>query len=102
MLLKNIVPRVFKESYQNAYLPIYEILKNYVSTDVIVKNIERSIGKMARDLEVAITEAEETQKIKPLSSWKDLYFEKDAKGNYRMRDRIANKKLLSIAKVMAT
>lgn len=100
-LLKNIVPRVFKESYQNAYLPIYEILKNYVSTDMIVKNIERSIGKMARDLEVAIMEAEETQKIKPLSSWKDLYFEKDAKSNYRMRDRIANKKLLSIAKVMA-
>ena len=100
-LLRNIVPRVFTESYQNAYLPIYEILKNYVSTDVIVKNIERSIGKMARDLEVAIMEAEESRKIKPLSSWKDTYFEKDAKGNYRMRDRIANKKLLSVAKVMA-
>lgn len=100
-LLKNIVPRAFEASYYNAYLPIYEILKSYVSTEKIVKNIERSIGNMARDLETAIMDAEQEKKIKPLSSWKDAYFEKDAKGNYRMRDRIANKKLLSVAKIMA-
>lgn len=100
-LLKNIVPRAFEASYYNAYLPIYEILKSYVSTEKIVKNIERSIGNMARDLEAAIMDAEQEKKIKPLSSWKDAYFEKDAKGNYRMRDRVANKKLLSVAKIMA-
>ncbi len=100
-LLKNVVPRAFEVSYYNAYLPIYEILKSYVSTEKIVKNIERSIGNMARDLEAAIMDAEQEKKIKPLSSWKDAYFEKDAKGNYRMRDRIANKKLLSVAKIMA-
>ena len=56
---------------------------------------------MARDLKDAIVAAEQEQKIKPLSSWKDMYFEKDDKNNYRMRDRIANKKLLSISHVMA-
>ena len=100
-LLKNIVPRVFKESYENSYRPIYEILKEYTEADTIVNNIERSIGGMARDLKEAITVAEQEQKIKPLSNWKDAYFEKDAKDNYRMRDRIANKKLFSLSNVMA-
>ena len=100
-LLDNIVPRVFKESYENAYRPIYEILKDYTEADTIVKNIERSIGGMARDLKDAIVVAEQEQKIKPLSSWKDTYFEKDNHNNYRMKDRIANKKLLSLSHVMA-
>ncbi len=99
-LLQNVVPRVFKESYENAYAPIYEILKEYTDAQVIVKNIERSIGGMARDLKDAIAEALAEQKIKPLSAWKDIYFEKDAKGNYRLKDRVANKKLLSLAHVM--
>ena len=99
-LLKNIVPRVFRESYENAYRPIYEILKDYTDTDTIVKNIERSIGGMARDLKDAIATAEQEQKIKPLSNWKDTYFEKDNHDNYRMRDRVANKKLLSLSHVM--
>ncbi len=100
-LLSNIVPRAFKESYENAYAPIYEILKEYTDAQVIVKNIERSIGCMARDLKEAITEALTEQKIKPLSAWKDTYFEKDSRGNYRLKDRVANKKLLSLAYVMA-
>ncbi|MBQ3432742.1 UvrD-helicase domain-containing protein, partial [Candidatus Saccharibacteria bacterium] len=70
-LLQNVVPRVFKESYENAYAPIYEILKEYTDAQMIVKNIERSIGGMARDLKDAITEALAEQKIKPLSAWKD-------------------------------
>ena len=51
-------------------------------------------------MKLAIVEAESTEKVKPLSDWKDKYFEKDEKGNYRLRDRVANKKLLSIANVM--
>lgn len=99
-LLKNVVPRAFKESYEKAYRPIYEILKEYLEAEVICKNIERSIGGLARDLKTAIIEAESTEKIKPLTSWKDAYFEKDGRGSYRLRDRIANKKLLSVAWVM--
>ena len=95
-----VVPRVFKESYENAYLPIYNILKNYTSANYIVKNVERSIGILARDLAEAINEAEEKQKITPLSAWRDKYFEKDNNGNWRLKDRVANKKLISIANVM--
>ncbi len=99
-LLKNIVPRKFRESFDGAYGPIFELLKNYLEADMIVGNIERSIGVLARDLKTAILEAESSEKIKPLTSWKDKYFEKDARGNYRLRDRVANLKLASTAKVM--
>ena len=100
-LLKNIVPRAFRESYENAYLPIFDLLKNYAESKPILKNVERSIAGLARDLKDAIADAESLQKIKPLSDWKDKYFEKDENNNYRLKDRIANKKLVSIATVMS-
>lgn len=100
-LLKNVVPRAFKESYDNAYQPIYEILKPYTEGEIIIKGVERSIGEMARDLKAATIEAESLEKIKPLSAWKDKYFEKDDRGNYRLKDVVANKKILSLAGVMA-
>ena len=100
-LLKNVVPRAFKESYENAYQPIYEILGEYTESNVILKGIERSICVLARDLKTAIIDAESSGKIKPLSEWKDKYFEKDQRGNYRLKDRVANKKLLSLANIMA-
>ncbi|MBQ2695151.1 ATP-dependent helicase [Candidatus Saccharibacteria bacterium] len=99
-LLLNIVPRQFRESYDKAYQPIYEILQNYLELDPLLPRVERSIVGLARDLKTAILEAESTEKIKPLSGWKDTYFEKDHKGNYRLKDRVANKKLLSIANIM--
>ena len=104
-LLKNVVPRAFKASYDNAYKPIYEILKNYQDSAPIGKKeplsrFERVISILARDLKEAIIEAESTEKIKPLSEWKDKYFEKDARGNYRLKDIVANKKLLSLSAVM--
>ncbi|MDO4507845.1 MAG: ATP-dependent DNA helicase [Candidatus Saccharibacteria bacterium] len=100
-LLLNVVPRNFTASFSGAYQPIHEILKDYEETDPILKNIERSISGLARDLKEAISVASETSKIKPLTEWKDKYFEKDEKGNYRLRDRVANKKLLSISTVMS-
>lgn len=99
--LLKIVPRVFKASYEAAYRPIFELLKDYAEAPPILKRIERSIAEMARDLAAAMEEAETAQKIRPLSDWKDKYFEKDALGNFRLKDRVANKKLLSVARVMA-
>ncbi|MBR3169143.1 ATP-dependent helicase [Candidatus Saccharibacteria bacterium] len=99
-LLANIVPRQFKPSLENAYRPIYEILNPYENLPTITSGVERSIAYMARDLKSAIALAESTQKIKPLSNWKDNYFEKDEDGGYRLSDRVANKKLLSLAMVM--
>ena len=100
-LLQNVVPRVFKESYENAYLPIYQLLKNYETTKPITGKIERNISIISRDLKEAISLAEATKKIKPLSNWKDTYFEKDEKGNYRLKDLISNRKLLSLSSVMS-
>ena len=99
-LLGNVVPRVYKKSYEEAYRPIYEILKDHREAGVIVKGVERLIGGLVRDLHEAMIEAESTEKIKPLSAWKDKYFEKSARGEYRLKDRVANKKLLSVARVM--
>lgn len=99
-LLANVVPRVFRESHDKAYQPIYEILANYIEVRPILPTVERSIAGLARDLKAAMVEAETSEKIKPLSSWKDKYFEKDEKGNYRLKDRVANKKLASLAKIM--
>ena len=75
-LLKNVVPRAFRESFDNAYQPIYEILKEYTESKPIFGRIQRLIVGLARDLKDAISGAESTEKIKPLSSWKDKYFEK--------------------------
>lgn len=100
-LLKNVIPRKFRESFDRAYQPIYEVLKDYEDTQPILKNIERSIGGLTRDLKDAILESESEEKIKPLTKWRDKYFEKDAEGNYRLKDRIANKKLLSMAGIMS-
>ena len=99
-LLQKIVPRKFKESYENAYAPIYEILQKYEDAKPILSGVERSIAGMSRDLRQAILSAESTEKIGPLSNWKDTYFEKDGKGGYRLADRVANKKLASLAVVM--
>ena len=99
-LLENIVPRKYKPSLENAYQPIYELLKKYEDLEPIVPGVERSIAGMARDLKAAIVEATTIEGIKPLTSWKDDYFEKDGKGNYRLKDRVANMKLASVAGIM--
>ncbi|MBR3052007.1 ATP-dependent helicase [Candidatus Saccharibacteria bacterium] len=98
-LLKQAVPRKFQESMTACYQPIYEILQNYEQVEPIRPRVERSIGVLARGLKNAICEAESAQSIAPLTGWRNEFFEKDARGDYRLKDRVANKKLLSIAQV---
>lgn len=100
-LLQNVVPRNLGTSLKEAYLPIDELLSKYIKNSApILQGIERTIVGLATDLHEAITEALETEKLKPLSSWKDKYFEKDEHGGYRLKDRVANLKLKSVARVM--
>ncbi len=100
-LLNNVVPRNLGASYRDAYQPIDELLAQYAeNSEPILQRIERTIAQLARDLHTAISEALETKKLKPLSSWKDNYFEKDEYGGYRLKDRVANLKLKSVARVM--
>ena len=122
-LLQNVVPRAFKASLDNAYRPIFEVLEQYAEATPFISLRDRKLGRTAlsvsrsetteplsdiernfaivyRKLKDALIEAESTQKIKPLTSWKDEFFEKDEKGNYRLRDRVANLKLKSVAEIM--
>ncbi len=100
-LLRNVVPRKLGESLENAYQPIDELLSKYIEgSEPILRRIERTIVGLARELHEAISEAMETEKLKPLSSWKDKFFEKDGTGGYRLKDRVANLKLKSVAQVM--
>ena len=101
LYLKQIVPRDYKNSLEKAYLPILAELKKFENIPPILKGVERSIKLLINDLDKAVDEATAAEKITPLSSWKDAYFEKDERGNYRLKDRIANKKLASLANVMA-
>ena len=123
-LLENVVPRVFDESYNNAYKPIYDLLKSYSDGTSLVAfkthsrpfgqayslesdtpkspKIERIITILAKDLEQAIQSAELTHQMSLLTKWKNTHFEKTERGEYRLKDRVANKKLLSVASLMGS
>lgn len=100
-LLKKVVPRQYQVSLEQAYQPIDQLLSKYHETAPITKQIERVIAALARDLSAAIVEAEATHSIKALTAWRNGYFEQDAKGNYRLRGLVANKKLLSLSRLMS-
>ena len=88
--LQEVVPRKFKESFENAYQPIFKIIKDHETDKPILKNIERSISILARELKEAIIKAEEMESIAPLTKWRNDNFEKDSQGNYYLKDKIAN------------
>ena len=98
--LLQVVPRNFEKSLNNAYQPIFEILKDHDNDSPILKNIERSICLLSRSLKQAIVSATESQSVAPLTKWRNDNFDKDSTGNYYLKDRIANKKLLSLAHLM--
>lgn len=98
-LLLLAVPRKFQESYDACYHPIFELLQKYADVKPIMPRVERSIGMLARALKQAIYDAESAESVGPLTAWRNEFFEKDGKGNYRLKDRVANKKLLSLANV---
>ena len=98
-LLLMAVPRKFQESFDACYQPIFELLQQYADTEPIRPRVERSIGMLARALKKAICDAESAESVGPLTAWRNDFFEKDGKGNYRLKDRVANKKLLSLSNV---
>ena len=98
-LLLLAVPRKYRESYDACYHPIFELLQQYSNIKPIMPRVERSIGLLARALKQAIYDAESTESVGPLTAWRNEFFEKDGKGNYRLKDRVANRKLLSLANV---
>lgn len=99
-LLQQVVKGSYQKSLDNAYQPIFAILEPFLKLDVIMPGIPRWAKLVADALDNALDEAARKNSVAPLSDWKNDHFEQDEKGNYRLKDRIANKKLLSFANVM--
>ncbi len=105
-ILLAYVPRSkFPVAVEGTYRPILEVLAKYISPEPIVGSIERTANLMARELDQIIKEleAEEKPKLKPLSAWKDKWFEATTENSikaYRLADTVANKKLISLANIM--
>lgn len=109
-ILLGLKPREkFDIALGQVYQPILEILLAKSSPEPIVGSVERIANVLAKDLNKVITEAtaEEKPKLKKLSDWKTKNFEvfirdekhPDAK-SYRLKDHVANLKLLSLANIM--
>ncbi len=102
-ILENAPKRAkFDVAVAEVYQPILAVLAQYIAKDPITGNIERLANVLTRDLNLAIEKAGASEKpsVKLLTAWKTKNIEQDDKGNYRLKDYIANKKLLSLAKIM--
>lgn len=102
-ILETLAPRTkFHDAVAQVYEPILEVLAKHVSTKNIVGDIEPVANILARDLKRTIDAEMEKEKpsVSPLSKWKNNTFEKDDEGHYRLKDRVANKKLLSFGNIM--
>ncbi len=93
----------FPAAVEQVYGPLREALAKYVSKQPIVKGIENEANVYLFELDQIISaeEVKEKPSSSPLSRWKDKRFEKDEDGNYRLKNVVSNKKLLSLASVMA-
>ncbi len=103
-LLQKLKPRQkLTLALEEVYQPLLEALINQSSPDPITGNIERTANILARELADLIKESESSEKpsISPFSKWKTKRFECQADGSYRLKDYIANKKLASLAYIMA-
>ena len=101
-ILDEIIPRMKFEPCVAIYHAVDDVLKEFVSNEPIVKNIEREVNELARSLAKVIEEQEgsEKPKIGPLNKWRSDHFEKDSNNNWRLKNYIANKKLLSFTNVL--
>lgn len=101
-VLSEVVPRMKPANALPIYKRVDDVLKDFVSSQPIIKRIEREANELARTLALAISEVEtaEKPKLKPLSDWRKNYFDKDANGRDRLKNFVANKKLVSLAGVL--
>ncbi|MBR0416098.1 ATP-dependent helicase [Candidatus Saccharibacteria bacterium] len=92
----------FDVGVAEVYAPIMETLAEFTSEKPLAANIEKEVNSLLLELDTIIeTEsAKEKPSISPLTSWKTKRFELDENDNFRLRNRIANKKLLSLSYIM--
>ena len=84
------------------YLKVGEIIAEYISPVPITGKIEKEANHLLLSLEDTISSEEQKEKpsISALTKWRNSLFEKDHENHYRLKNFIANKKLLSLAHVM--
>lgn len=101
--LKNVKKGMkFNVGLTEVYLPIMEVLKSYIGRKPLAPGIDRIASTLLFELNSIIETEEKKEKpsISPLTSWKNKRFELDENGDYRLKDRVANKKLLSLSIIM--
>lgn len=104
LLLEQLQPRAkFDAAITTVYQPLLELLLEFSSEDNIAGGIEPTANLLARELAQIIQteEGKEKPSVSPLTKWKNQRFERNDDGSYRLKDYIANKKLVSFANIMA-
>ena len=104
LILKKIVPRMKFEPALKIYTDALAAIEKYVSSEKIVKWVSREANTIAESLKNTIIEESKKEKpsISALTAWRNKFFEKDANNNYRLKNYVANKKLLSLSNIMAS
>ena len=101
-ILETIKPRIKFEEGVKIYEDAGAVIAKYASPVPITCNIEKEANELLRSLTETIET--ESQKEKPsisaLTKWRSKFFEKDKDDHYRLKNLIANKKLLSFSNVM--
>jgi DNA helicase-2/ATP-dependent DNA helicase PcrA len=88
-------------------LPFYEEVRaklaEFVNDTPIAGKVERIGNALLDSLNDVITKQEQSEKpsTSALTRWRDRYFEKDAKNRFVLASTVANKKLLSLANLLA-
>jgi len=102
--LNKLVPRMkFDDAIEQVYRPLCEIFAKYTKSEPIAQNITREVNEYLLELNSIIDEEQGKEKpsVRELTAWKNKRIEKDEAGNYRLKNLIANKKLASLANIMA-
>ena len=99
-----LIPRDrYDHALATVYEPLLADLVKFTSEEPIVGSIERTANLLARELSALIDEQSAADKpsVAPFTKWRNRRFERTASGSYRLKDYIANRKLTSLARVMA-
>ena len=104
--LSNVLEKVTRGMKYDDGKEIYEeagaIIAEYTSNVPITGKIEKEANAILLALTDAIAaeEIKEKPSISGLTKWRNSFFEKDQNDSYRLKNFIANKKLLSLSNVM--
>lgn len=95
-------PRKFEVRNEEVFQPMLAILAKHSDAKPIVGNVERLANTMLRELNdlIEIESQKDKPSVGPISDWIKKYFECADAVNWRMKDYVRNKKLISVAAIM--